>query len=71
MGKKHCNVEMFYEYMTLKIQVQYVNEFEASYNKDKEEVVVVVGHRDQIPSGKATFNKSLSSFNTSLLPMVR
>lgn len=31
--------------------VQYVNEFEASYNKDKEEVVVVVGHHDQIPSG--------------------
>ena len=56
MGKKHCNIEMFYEYMTLKIQVQYVNEFEASYNKDKEEVVVVVGHHDQIPSGKATFN---------------
>lgn len=42
--------------MTLKIQVEYVNEFEASYKKNKEEVIVVVGPRDKIPSGKATFN---------------
>ena len=53
-GKKRCNVLI--EYMTLKIQVEYVNEFEAAYKKNKEEVIVVVGPRDKIPSGKATFN---------------
>lgn len=32
-------------------EVEYVNEFEASYKKNKEEVIVVVGPRDKIPSG--------------------
>ncbi|XP_022804635.1 uncharacterized protein LOC111341869 [Stylophora pistillata] len=33
-------------------EVEHVNEFEASYNKGMEEVIIVVGPRDQIPAGR-------------------
>lgn len=32
-------------------KVEYVNEFEVTYNKDKEEVTIAVGPHDQIPTG--------------------